>query len=155
MRPPKKLGKTYRFHKAFRQMGDDWNIKSHVIKQLEQFTYLVYGHISKSFVNAVHVKLPHKMVGEDVNSFPSQSTCLAFPAHVSFGAIHPACDPLLLCTSCFVDLYNDNTNLYEDEVQQGSMDEDSTRSPGATVIMWSCPASLVDLLDAGDREADD
>ena len=23
------------------------------------------------------------------------------------------------------------------------------------MIMWSCPASLVDLLDAGDREADD
>ena len=46
-------------------MGDDWNIKAHVMKQLEQLTYLVYEHISKSSVNAVHVELSHKMSGED------------------------------------------------------------------------------------------
>ena len=65
VRPPKKLEKNPRFHKAFRRMGDDWNIKAHVMKQLEQFTYLVYVHISKSSVNAVHVKLSYNMVGED------------------------------------------------------------------------------------------
>ena len=59
--PPKKLEKNPRFHK----WGDDWNIKAHVMKQLKQFTYLVYGHISNSSVNAVHVKLSHKMVRED------------------------------------------------------------------------------------------
>ena len=30
--PPKKLEKNPRFHKAFRQMGDDRNIKAHVMK---------------------------------------------------------------------------------------------------------------------------
>ena len=65
VRPPKKLERDPRFHKTLREIGDDWNVKSRVIKQLEQFTYLVYGHTSKSSVNAVHVKLPHKMVGED------------------------------------------------------------------------------------------
>ena len=65
VRPPKKLEKNPRFHNAFRQIGDDWKVKHRVMKQLEQFEYLVYGHISKSFVNAVHVKLSHKMVGKN------------------------------------------------------------------------------------------
>ena len=61
------LKKNTRFHKAFRQMGDDCNINAHLMKQLDRFTYfyLVYGHISKSSVNAVHVNLFHKMVGVD------------------------------------------------------------------------------------------
>ena len=33
------------------------------MKQMEQFTYLVYGHIT-SKVNVVNVKLLHKMAGE-------------------------------------------------------------------------------------------
>ena len=32
------LGKNFRFHKAVRQKGDDWNVKPCVIRQLEQFT---------------------------------------------------------------------------------------------------------------------
>ena len=53
VRPPKKLEKNPRFYNAFRQIGYKWKVKHRVMKQLEQFEYLVYGHISKSFVNAV------------------------------------------------------------------------------------------------------
>ena len=42
VRPPKKLGKNPKFHKAFRQIFDDWKVKHRVTKQLEQFTYLVF-----------------------------------------------------------------------------------------------------------------
>ena len=35
------------------------------MEQLEQFTYLVYGHISKYSLNAAHVKLVHNIMGED------------------------------------------------------------------------------------------
>ena len=61
MRLPKKLEKNPMFHKALRRIGDYWNVKSRVMKQLEQFTYLVYGNISKSSVNVVHVKLSHNI----------------------------------------------------------------------------------------------
>ena len=33
--PLKKLEKNPRFHMAFRQLGDDWNVKPQVLKQLE------------------------------------------------------------------------------------------------------------------------
>ena len=85
--------------KVFIQMVDGWNVKAHVMKQLEQFTYLVYGHIGNSYVNAVHVKLPHNMVGKDKSLFSSpESNCFAFPIPVCFGTTHPACDP----SGCFV-----------------------------------------------------
>ena len=95
VRPHKKqLERNPRFHKAFRQIGDDWNVKTRVMKQLEQFTYLVYGHISKSSVNAGHFKLPHKMVREDnkhifqvqsrpVTPFPYLSTLEPHIKHVN------------------------------------------------------------------------
>ena len=40
--PLKKLEKHPRFHKAFRQLGEEWNLKYHVLKQLEEFTCLMY-----------------------------------------------------------------------------------------------------------------
>ena len=86
-------------------MGDDWNIKAQVMKQLEQFTYLVYGHISKSSVNAVHVKLPHEMVGEDKKLISTSGVDLSRLPRTSCGDV--------------------------------------------------LPISPVDLLDAGDQEADD
>ena len=77
VRPHKQqLKKNSRFHKAFRQIGDDWNAKPQVMKQLEQFTYPVYGHISKSSVNAVHFKLPRKMVREDNKHIPKSRVYL-------------------------------------------------------------------------------
>jgi hypothetical protein len=36
--PLKELEKNPRFHNAFRQLGDDWDIKPQVMKELQQFT---------------------------------------------------------------------------------------------------------------------
>jgi hypothetical protein len=63
--PLKRVEKKARFHKAFTQLGDDWNVKCRVLKQLEQFTCLMYGQSRESSVDVVRAKLLHKMVGED------------------------------------------------------------------------------------------
>ena len=39
----KKLEKKPRFHRAFMQLGEEWNFKSHVLKQLEEITCLMPG----------------------------------------------------------------------------------------------------------------
>lgn len=39
--PLKKLEKKPRFHVIFKQLGDDWNVKPEVLRQLEQFTCLM------------------------------------------------------------------------------------------------------------------
>jgi hypothetical protein len=62
--PLKKLEKNPRFHNAFRQLGDDWDIKPQVMEELEQFTCLIYRRSSESLVDVVHPKLLCKMVGE-------------------------------------------------------------------------------------------
>ncbi|KAF3854387.1 hypothetical protein F7725_022442 [Dissostichus mawsoni] len=41
--PLKNLEKNPKFHRAFSQLGDNWNVKPEVLKQLEQFTCLIYG----------------------------------------------------------------------------------------------------------------
>ena len=43
VRPLKKLKKNTRFHKMFMQLGEEWNLTSHVLKQLEVFICLKYG----------------------------------------------------------------------------------------------------------------
>jgi len=63
--PLKKLEKNPRFHKAFSQLGDYWNVKPEVLRQLEQITCLMYGQSSESSVDVVRAKLLRKMVGED------------------------------------------------------------------------------------------
>ena len=83
VRPPKKLERDPRFHKAFRHMGDDWNVKAHVMQQLEQFAYLVYRQFSKFYVSAVHVKLPHNMVGEDKKLISKSGVDLSRLTHSS------------------------------------------------------------------------
>ena len=40
---PEKLEKKPRFHRPFMQLSEEWNFKSHVLKQLEEFTCLMYG----------------------------------------------------------------------------------------------------------------
>ena len=57
-----------------------------------------------------------------------ESTCLAFPAPVCFGATHPACEPL----GCFVHVRGAT-----------GVDEDWPRSFGTTVIMLPCPLWLI------------
>ncbi|KAI9541765.1 hypothetical protein NQZ68_027129 [Dissostichus eleginoides] len=53
--------------KAFSQLGDNWNVKPEVLKQLEQFTCLIYGESRESSVDAVRAKLLRKMVGSKVD----------------------------------------------------------------------------------------
>ena len=55
--PVKKLEKKPRFHKAFMQLGEEWNLKSHVLKQLEEFTCLMYGQNRESSVDGLRAKL--------------------------------------------------------------------------------------------------
>ena len=70
--PLKKMEKNPRFHAIFRLLGDDWNVKLHVFKHLEQFTCLMYNQRRASSVDVVRAKLLRKMVGED-NKLTSKS----------------------------------------------------------------------------------
>ena len=57
--PLKKLEKNPRFHKTFMPLGEDWNAKSHVLKQFEQFPCLMYRQNGEASVDLVHAKLLH------------------------------------------------------------------------------------------------
>jgi len=58
-------GTLLRYHSAFRRLGDYWNVGSQLLKELEQFTCLIYGQSCESSVDVVRHKLLCKMVGED------------------------------------------------------------------------------------------
>ena len=47
--PLRKLEKNQRFHSAFRQLGVEWNIQPQTVKQLEEFTCLMYGQSRESY----------------------------------------------------------------------------------------------------------
>ena len=61
----KRLEKNPRFHKLFLQFGEEWNLKSHVLKQLDEFTCLVYGQNRESSMDGLRTKQLRKIVGED------------------------------------------------------------------------------------------
>ena len=63
--PLKKLEKNHRFHKAFMQLGEEWNLKFHVLKQLEEFSCLMYGQNRESSMDSLRAKLLRKIVVED------------------------------------------------------------------------------------------
>ena len=63
--PLKKSGEHPRFHKAFRQLGEEWNLKYHVLKQLEEFTCLMYGQNREISMDGLRAKLLRKIVVED------------------------------------------------------------------------------------------
>ncbi|KAK2183590.1 hypothetical protein NP493_304g07046 [Ridgeia piscesae] len=63
--PLKKLEKHPRFHQAFRQLGEEWNLKYHVLKQLEEFTCLMYGQNRESSMDGLRATLLCKIVVED------------------------------------------------------------------------------------------
>ena len=46
-------------------IGDDWNVSPQLLKELEQFTCLIYGQSREFSVDVVRHKLQCKMVGED------------------------------------------------------------------------------------------
>ena len=65
--PLKKLERNPRFQKTFRELGNEWNTASQVLRLLEEFTCLMYGQIREKSVNIVRFKLLQKMVGEGNN----------------------------------------------------------------------------------------
>ena len=70
--PRKSWRRTPRFHRAFKQLGDDWSDKPQVLKQLER---LIYGQSHESSEDVIRAKLLRKMVGGGggsvKNSLPS------------------------------------------------------------------------------------
>lgn len=65
VRPLKKLEKNPKFHKAFQQLGDDWDVDLFMQTQIEQFTCLMYGRSRDTSVDVARAKLLRKMVGEN------------------------------------------------------------------------------------------
>ena len=61
---PKKLKKNSSCHKVFLQFGEEWDITSHVLEQLEEFTCLVYGQNRESSIDGLRAKPLRKIVGE-------------------------------------------------------------------------------------------
>lgn len=92
--PLKKLEKNPRFHMAFRQLGDDWDVEPRVAKQLEQFTCMIYNHSRESSVYVTHGKLLRKMVGEN-EKFTSKSKvdCLHASLPICSNATHSGRKP--------------------------------------------------------------
>lgn len=150
--PLKKLEKNPRFQKAFRQLGDDWTVKTEVLKQLEQFTCLMYGQSRESSVDVVRAKLLRKMVGEDEKLTSKSRVDLA-----RLPPCHFALKPHIQRVNFRTALYKraDQPILEKpkpyDEGQGWMMNDRGELEP-----VWSCgpvlPASLVDLLDTGDHE---
>ena len=119
-----KLEKHPRFHKVFLQFGEEWNLKSHVLKQLEEFTCLVYGQNRDSSKDGLRAKPMRKIVGEDETltskSKVDQARC---------PLCHSALKPHLQRVNHRVALYNradesiqEKPNPYDDG--QGCMDKD-------------------------------
>ena len=52
-----KLEKHPKFHIAFRQLGEEWNLKYRVLKQLEEFTSPMYGQNRESSMDGLRAKL--------------------------------------------------------------------------------------------------
>ena len=49
----------------FRQLGDEWLVKSEVMNAIKTFTCLMYGQAQEKSVNAVRSIMLKQMVGED------------------------------------------------------------------------------------------
>ena len=140
---------------AFRQFGDDWNVKPQVLKQLEQFTCLMYAQSRESSVDVGRAKLLRKMVGEDDKLTSKFTVDLA-----RLPPCHSALKPHIQRVNHRVALYKraneailERPKPYDDG--QGWMRTDD----GVLEPVWSCtpilPMSLVDLLGAGDREEEE
>ena len=153
--PLKKLKKNPRFHKLFPQFGEEWNLKSHVLEQLDEFTCLVYGQNRECSMDVLRTIPLRKIVGEDekVTSKPKVDLTRLPPCH-------PALKPHLQQVNHSIVLYKradesilEKPNPYDDG-QGWIRTEDGVLEP-----VWSCdaalPTSLVDLLETGDREEEE
>jgi len=147
--PLKKLEEHPRFHISFRQLCEEWNLKYYVLKQLEEFTYLMYGQNRESSMGGLRAKLLRKIVVEDKK--------LGKIDLVHFPPCHSALKPHLQRLNHHVALYKhaDEAILAKlkpyDDGQRWIRTED-----GVLQLVWSSgavlPNSLVNLLDSGDLE---
>ena len=150
--PLKKLQKNPRFHRAFRELGNDWNVSSRMLNQLEQYTCLMYGQSRVSSMDAARSKMLRKMVGENER--------LTTKSKVDFARLPPclsALKPHVQRVNHRVCLYKranepicEKPNSY-DEGQGWIKTEEGLLEP-----LWSCgpvlPTSLVDLLETIDDQ---
>ena len=81
--PLKKLEKSLRCHKVFLQFGEEWNLNSHVLKQLEKFTCQMYGQNRESSMDSLRTKNLRNIVGEDekLTSKPKVDLARLPPCH--------------------------------------------------------------------------
>uniref|UniRef100_UPI00358F4B42 putative helicase MOV-10 n=1 Tax=Myxine glutinosa TaxID=7769 RepID=UPI00358F4B42 len=151
VRPLKKLEKNPVFQEAFSQLGDDWNIKPQVLRQLEQFTCLMYEQSSKSSVDVIRTKLLWEMVGED-NKLTSKSKVEL--AHLP--PCHSALKPHVQRVNHRVALFKRAHKPRIEKPKPDSEGQGWTLIDGLLEPVWSCgpvlPASLVDLLYCIDPE---
>ena len=75
--PLKKLAKNPRFHKAFMQLGEEWNLKYHVLKQMEELTCLMDRQNREFSIDGLHAKLLRKIVSEDEKRITKSNVDLA------------------------------------------------------------------------------
>uniref|UniRef100_UPI00358E566E uncharacterized protein n=1 Tax=Myxine glutinosa TaxID=7769 RepID=UPI00358E566E len=152
--PLKKLEKNPRFHRAFGELGDNWDANPEVERQLEKFTCVMYGQSRESSVDIVRAKLLRKMVGEDKT--------LTSKSKVDLARLPPcqsALKPHIQRVNHRVALYKradqpiiEKPKPYE---EQGWIRTDE----GLLKPMWSSgpilPTSLVDLLNTGEHEEEE
>ena len=150
-----KAGEEPRFHKVFVQFGEEWNLKSYVLKQFEEFTCPVYGQNRESSMDDLRAKLLRKIVGED-EKFTSKSKIDLVRLPPCHSALKPHLQRLNHCVALYKhadESILEKPNPYDDG--QGWVRTED----GVLELVWSCGAalqnSLVDLLDTGDREEEE
>uniref|UniRef100_UPI00358EE7FF uncharacterized protein n=1 Tax=Myxine glutinosa TaxID=7769 RepID=UPI00358EE7FF len=152
--PLKKLEKNPRFHKAFSQLGDYWTLKPEALRQLEQFTCLMYGQSRESSVDIVRAKLLRKMVGEDKKLTSKSKVDLA-----RLPPCHSALKPHVQRVNHRVALYKRADEAILEKPKPYDEGQGWMRTDGVLKSVWSCgpvlPTSLVDLLDTGEREQEE
>ena len=154
--PLKKLEKHPRFHIVFRQLSEELSLKYHILKQLEEFTCLMYGQNRESSMDGLRVKFLRKIVGDDKKLTSKSKIDLA-----RLPPCHSALKPHLQRLNHRVALYKrsdesilEKSKPYDDDGQGWIRTENGVMEP-----VWSCdaalPNSLVNLLGIGDREEEE
>ena len=150
--PLRQLENNPRFHSAFRQLGVEWNIQPQTVKQLEDFTCLMYGQSRESSLDVIRTKLLRKMVGEDEK--------LTSRSKVDLARL-PPCQSAL---KQHIQRMNHRAALYK-RANEAILEKPNPYDDGQGWVnthegvlepMWSfgpiMPTSLVDLLVTCDRE---
>ena len=134
------------------QFGEEWNLKSHVLKELEEFTCLVYGQNRESSMDGLRTRPLRKIVGEEEKLTSKSKVDLA-----RLPPCHSALKPHFQLVNHRVALYKradefilEKPNPYDDS-QGWIRTEDGVLEP-----LWTCsaalPNSLVVFWDNGDRD---